>query len=278
VKTRLIKTLSACWILVMACLAILSARAQQKRPSPLALLQGRQVFSSSCAGCHGLDGRGGERAPDIAGKREVQRLSNAAVARIVNDGVPGTGMPSFHSLGPSRVQAVVLYLRSLQGRGPPEELPGNPAAGKTLFFVRAGCSDCHMVAGVGGFVGSDLTNYAAALSAQQIREAILYPEAKADPANKAVVVTTESGEKLTGIARNEDNFSLQLQTLDGVFHLFTKSELKNVEHQDRSLMPSDYGSRLSSAELDDVVSFLMNAAHTKRIPKTKVRKEEGEDE
>ena len=127
-------------------------------------------------------------------------------------------------------------------------------------------------------MGSDLTNYAAALSAQQIREAILYPEAKADPANKAVVVTTESGEKLTGIARNEDNFSLQLQTLDGVFHLFTKSELKNVEHQDRSLMPSDYGSRLSSAELDDVVSFLMNAAQTKRIPKTKVRKEEGEDE
>ncbi len=137
-----------------------------------------------------------------------------------------------------------------------------------------------MVAGAGGFIGSDLSNYAATESAQEIRDAILHPEAKADPAKKTVVVTTTSGEQLTGVARNEDNFSLQLQTLDGAFHLFTKSELKSVEHQDRSLMPSDYGSRLSRAELDDVVSYLMSIAKddlskTKRGRKS--RKPESED-
>ena len=68
-----------------------------------------------------LDGRGGERAPNIAQNREVQRLSDPELMRIVREGVPGTGMPAFHSLASSEVKAVVAYLRSLQGinKSPP---------------------------------------------------------------------------------------------------------------------------------------------------------------
>jgi cytochrome c oxidase cbb3-type subunit III len=278
VKPITIRGACICLNIFVACVSL---RAQQRAPSPAALVQGRQVFSSSCAGCHGLDGRGGERAPDIAGKREVQRLSNAVLARIVHDGVPGTGMPSFRLLGASRIQAVVLYVRSLQGRGEAGRLPGNPEAGKGLFFGKAGCAECHMVAGAGGFIGSDLSNYGATESAEEIRQAILHPEASLDPARKTTVVTTMSGEQLTGIARNEDNFSLQLQTLDGSFHLFIRTDLKSVEHQDRSLMPSDYSSRLSHAELDDVVSYLMSVAKDD-LSKTKLgrkaRKPESEEQ
>jgi cytochrome c oxidase cbb3-type subunit 3 len=278
VKPITIRGACICLNIFVACVSL---RAQQRAPSPAALVQGRQVFSSSCAGCHGLDGRGGERAPDIAGRREAQRLSNAALARIVHDGVPGTGMPAFRLLGASRIQAVVLYVRSLQGRGQAGRLPGNPEAGKGLFFGKAGCAECHMVAGAGGFIGSDLSNYGATESAEEIRQAILHPEASLDPARKTTVVTTMSGEQLTGIARNEDNFSLQLQTLDGSFHLFIRTDLKSVEHQDRSLMPSDYSSRLSHAELDDVVSYLMSVAKDD-MSKTKLgrkaRKQESEEQ
>ncbi len=274
-------TISAACICLIIFAACVNLRGQQRAPSPAALLQGRQVFSSSCAGCHGLDGRGGERAPDIASKREVQRLSNATLTRIVHDGVPATGMPSFRLLGASRIQAVVLYVRSLQGRREAGKLPGNPQAGKVLFFGKAGCAECHMAAGAGGFIGSDLSNYAATESAEEIQQAILHPEAKADPAKKTVVVTTMSGEQLTGVARNEDNFSLQLQTLDGTYHLFTKTDLKSVEHQDQSLMPSDYGSRLSRVDLDDVVSYLMSVAKTKLAgakSRHKVKKPQADDE
>ncbi len=138
-----------------------------------------------------------------------------------------------------------------------------------------------MAAGAGGFIGSDLSNYAATESAEEIQQAILHPEAKADPAKKTVVVTTMSGEQLTGVARNEDNFSLQLQTLDGTYHLFTKTDLKSVEHQDQSLMPSDYGSRLSRVDLDDVVSYLMSVAKTKLAgakSRHKVKKPQADDE
>jgi hypothetical protein len=61
---------------------------------------------------------------------------------------------------------------------------------------------------------------------------------------------------LSGLVRNEDNFSLQLQGTDGTFHLLMKSQITKVERTGRSLMPADYGTRLSSAELDDLVSYI----------------------
>src|SRR5690349_25145769 len=68
------------------------------------------IFATSCAACHGLDGRGGEVGPDIANKREIQQLSDEALLRIIQDGKPGTGMPSFRSLGVPQIQAVVRHL------------------------------------------------------------------------------------------------------------------------------------------------------------------------
>jgi cytochrome c oxidase cbb3-type subunit III len=61
--------------------------------------EGKQIFTTTCAACHGLDGGGGERGPDISHRREVQRLSDKALLQIVREGVPGTRMPAFGSLG-----------------------------------------------------------------------------------------------------------------------------------------------------------------------------------
>jgi putative heme-binding domain-containing protein len=78
------------------------------------------------------------------------------------------------------------------------------------------------------------------------------------------MVTTRDGQKFSGVLRNEDNFSLQLQALDGGFHLFLKAELENLTHQPNSLMPSDYASTLSPEELNDLVSFMISAAHARK--------------
>src|SRR5260370_35496172 len=48
---------------------------------PLAL--GRQLFENRCAGWHGLDGRGGERAPGSATRGAYQRRTGAAQARVI---------------------------------------------------------------------------------------------------------------------------------------------------------------------------------------------------
>jgi cytochrome c oxidase cbb3-type subunit III len=228
---------------------------------------GERTFASRCAGCHGLDGRGGERAPNIVQERAVQRLTDAELERIIRQGVFGTGMPAFRSLGDSEIRSVVAYLRTLQGATKTADLPGDPESGKKLFFGKPGCSACHMMAGVGGFIGSDLSGFARTHSADEIRDAIVNPNPNRDRQGQTAMATTLEGEKLIGRVRNEDNFSVQLQTLDGTFHFLSRSDLKSLEYSPQSIMPSDYKSRLSPGDLNDITSYLMEAAGPNRPAK-----------
>jgi cytochrome c oxidase cbb3-type subunit 3 len=236
-------------------------QSQQKDAKPVST-RGKQTFASTCANCHGLDGRGGERAPNIADSQKVQQLSDAQISHIIQNGIPGTGMPAFHSLARPDVQTVVTYLRSLQGTKVTLNLPGDPNRGEAVFFGKAGCSGCHMVAGRGGFIASDLSGYARSHAVEQIRSAIASPTPGNDRQARMVTATTRGGEKYVGRIRNEDNFSLQLQTLDGTFYFVDKSDLEGLSSS-QTLMPSDYGSSLSSDELNDVVSYLMRVANVK---------------
>jgi cytochrome c oxidase cbb3-type subunit 3 len=229
---------------------------------------GQQLFSSNCGGCHGLDGRGGEHGPNIATTSEVQRLGDRDILRIVRDGVSGAGMPAFRSkFDDTQLKAVLSYVRVLQGKDAAASVAGNPEKGHSLFFGKARCSECHMVDGKGGFVGPDLSDYGAEHSPDVIRNAIVNPNKNLDPRHRTVIAVTRDGQKYTGRALNEDNFSLQLQTLDGTFHFFDKSTLAHLEHEPRSIMPSNYGSMLSSGELDDLVSYIVTVARP-QTPKT----------
>jgi len=119
-----------------------------------------------------------------------------------------------------------------------------------------------MVNGTGGFMGSDLSVYARGKGAADIRVAITNPAGKLPERGRIVVATTADGQTLTGMVRNEDNFSLQLQTKDGAFHFLEKSSLRALERRTESLMPSDYATRLSAQEIDDLISYLIMSGRT----------------
>ena len=251
--------------------------AQEKRSAPA----GRQIFESTCASCHGLDGKGAERGPDISTRSQVVSLSNAEMLRILRDGIPTAGMPAFARLGQAKLSAVLRYLRMLQGRSAAEVVRGDAWKGEQLFYGNAHCSDCHMVKGQGGFLGPDLTTYGASLSAAEVRGAIVGTVGtgkEAEPRRPATDVTTRAGQALTGIVRNEDNFSLQLQVLDGTFHLLLKSEVSKIEAHTEALMPSDYSSKLSVAELDHLVAYLLTVARVGKMRKVPRRVETADDE
>jgi len=225
---------------------------------------GRKAFESVCATCHGLDGRGGERGPNIATRAAVQQLSDDETLHVLRSGIPAAGMPAFSALGVPKIKAVMAYLRILQGGGKAASISGDAQRGKLLFFGKAGCAKCHMINGSGGFIGADLSSYGSNGSAEEIRAAIIDPNKDLNPRERTVLVTTREGRRFTGVARNEDNFSLQLQSLDGTFHLFSKADLDQLEFLPKSLMPSDYGSVLSSGQIDDLVSFLVRTARATR--------------
>lgn len=227
---------------------------------------GRRTFNSTCAGCHGLDGRGSDRAPNIASGTKIQHLTDAQASSIIANGIPGTGMPAFRTLSEPQVRALVRYLRALRGRYKAGIVPGDAARGKQIFFGKGECSACHTISGEGGFLGPDLSAYGNDLSANAILDAIVRSERIEAAGFRSAVLTTRDGKRLEGVIRNEDNFSVQLQDKDGTFHFFQKSDVQNLEHLGRSLMPTNYRDRLSPAELNGLVSYVMTAGSSLRGP------------
>jgi len=237
---------------------------------------GRSTFNSSCAGCHGLDGRGSDKGANISAGSTVQHLSDAQISRIISNGVPGTGMPAFHSLNERQVRAVVGYLRSLQGKVEGRTLPGDAKRGKEIFFGKGGCSTCHTISGQGGFLGADLSDHGATASAQAILEEIVRSPRVPSPGYRTALLTTANGDQFEGVIRNEDNFSVQLQTEDGSFHFLTKTELRNFEHLNSSLMPGNYRELLSDGELNDLVSYLMATSATSKALTPRKKEDDAE--
>jgi cytochrome c oxidase cbb3-type subunit III len=220
-------------------------------------LRGKSVFEVKCATCHGLDGLGGEHAPDIIRRAGAKALTDEALLNVIHDGIPEEGMPGFPSIGQEEAHALVAYLRLLQGGSAGNSVPGDPARGHDLFVGKAECSTCHRIAGRGQFVTGDVAGFARDHPADEIRDAILKPAG--EPQETATAVTRD-GRKFSGKIRNEDGASMQLQDGDGRFFLLMKSSLVSIQRKPEDPMPADYGQRLGSTELDDLVAFILREA------------------
>jgi len=197
----------------------------------------------------------------------VHGSTDADILRTITQGVPGTEMPA-NNFEDSETLAIIAYLRSLSPASKPA-VPGDRAKGEQIFFGKGNCSVCHMVRGQGGGLGPDLSRVGAARSAAYLIASVREPSAElsdgmVDPNNHyvdalvydTVTVVTREGQRITGVAKNEDTFSIQLLDTNQQLHLLLKSELQSAAHERKSLMPAYTGEMLSDAELRDLVAYL----------------------
>ena len=174
-------------------------------------------------------------------------------------------MPPFAGLGAAKLSDILTYLRSLQGKRRVPAVVGSAEKGKEVFSGKGRCSDCHIVRGSGGFLGPDLSDYGASHSADEIRNAIVSADKRPGIHKGLTKATTRNGRQISGLVRNEDDFSVQLQAQDGAFYSLEKSDLSELIFDSAPLMPDNYGSKLSKAELDQLVGYLLSVADaTKR--------------
>ena len=123
-------------------------------PSPGTIAEGRNLFQTSCASCHGMDAQGTPQAPSLVG------VGAAAVYFQVSTGrMPGKEIGAEMDRKPPvfndrQTRAIAAYIQSLGG-GP--EIPSaaqvsargaNLALGQSLFITN--CAQCHNFAGAGG--------------------------------------------------------------------------------------------------------------------------------
>ena len=217
------------------------------------LSAGQRIFDAQCAWCHGNGGEGGT-GPNLHGRlRHATTLTS--VVDIITAGIPGTDMPAFRSpLTERSIRQTATYVMSLS-RSTARPGPGNAERGAALYQSN-GCGSCHVVEGRGGILGPELTAIGGRRGAVYLREAIVKPAAAHPPGFLVVRAVPHSGPEVRGIRVNEDVFWVQIRDAGGTVHSLQKSELARLDRElDGTLMPS-YESRLSAAQLDDVVAYL----------------------
>jgi putative heme-binding domain-containing protein len=163
--------------------------------------------------------------------------------------MPRLGMPD------ETVWQVVAYVRSLSRSARKINVPGNPLRGKQLFLGKGDCNRCHMVDGVGGRLGPDLSEIGWLRSTRHLKSSVLNPDNDIDRRYLSVRVLTKGGQAIQGVPLNEDSFSIQLMDLQENLHSLWKRDLDEVRQEERSWMPS-YQGTFSDSELDDLVSYL----------------------
>jgi putative heme-binding domain-containing protein len=228
---------------------------------------GQRIYRARCARCHGLQGLGGE-GPALARPYLRYARDDETLVSVVQDGIPGTGMPPGGWLSDLEARQVAAYVRTL-GRGALAQSPGgDPARGEQLYRRKGACATCHGDNGTGNEFGPALTTVGARRSAEFIRESIVDPASTLPQGLNGllafgfreylpVTAVEPAGSEVRGHRINETSFAILVRDQSGVLHSFHKTELVELTKQfGQSLMPS-YRDLLSDAELNDLVAYLI---------------------
>src|SRR5262245_42021051 len=131
--------------------AVLGSEAALALPKrELDVAEGRTLYESNCASCHGQIGKGdgklaatlNPRPPAIGTASVMSPITPAMTFRKISVGVSGTAMPAFEaSLTPEQRWNIVMYLGTLQHPA------GEVAQGEGLYIQS--CVSCHGATGSG---------------------------------------------------------------------------------------------------------------------------------
>ena len=248
----------------LAAFAILGAAAAAGQPQPrptknplegnqLAISNGGAMFRNRCAGCHGPDARG-YLGPDLTAVWESGR-SDDKIFDVVRRGVPGTEMPpSDPQRVPDRdIWQTLAYLKTKTAVAP-AAATGDPGNGERIF--RANCSSCHMVDGRGGQLGPDLSRIGSGRPRAGLLAKLRGASDVVRPGYEAVTIVTREGDRIRGVKKNEDEFSIQVMDTRERLQGFVKANLTQLTIEKQSLMPVYGPDRLNDRDADDLLRYL----------------------
>jgi cytochrome c oxidase cbb3-type subunit III len=160
---------------------------EAEQVAPDKVLEFAVLYRTNCAGCHGIDGRGGA-ALDLANPVYLAVADDRVIRRATAAGVPGTSMPAFASaaggmLTDEQIDAIVKGMRTRWANPsavagvslPPYADPssGDAARGGAAFATY--CAQCHGQRGEGAASRGSIVegSYLALVSNQGLRTTII---------------------------------------------------------------------------------------------------------
>jgi len=144
------------------------------------------LYAKNCAGCHGVDGKGGASIA-LADPIYLSIADDSVVRRVAVSGVAGTSMPAFAKsaggmLTEQQIDIIVKGIRerwskpgALSGANVPPYAasPGDASRGAAVYATY--CSSCHGTAGTGGSKASSIVDgtFLALVSDQYLRTVVI---------------------------------------------------------------------------------------------------------
>jgi len=223
---------SSAWVFLLASSALLA----QHEYAATDIENGGRQYTNNCVYCHGPEG---DQIPGInllRGKfRRAQ--SDDDIARIIREGIPGTGMPA-QNMNEGNARTIVAYLRSAAAVPVGTVAGGNVVRGKAIFEGKGGCIACHRAGGNGSRTGPDLSDIGALRRAVALEQSLIDPGAAVLPQNRFARVVTKDGTTVTGRLMNQDTFTLQLIDAQDRLRSFALADLRQHSVVTTSSMPS----------------------------------------
>jgi mono/diheme cytochrome c family protein len=228
-----------------------------------AALRGKTIYIAECITCHGTRARGGERGPDLV--RSLVTLHDRYGSTI------GPYLAKGHPEGkPPLTEAQVVdlshFLHQQVGdtlrTGPYNSvlniLVGDAREGKAFFDGPGRCSQCHSTTG-------DLAHIASKYDPPVLQLKVVFPQTAAFGRKRGasnsrqpvtVTVTTPSGETVTGVLDQIDDFNVSLHDQSGVYHSFERTPGLKVEKHDPYAAHEALLDQYTDKDIHDVVAYL----------------------
>jgi putative heme-binding domain-containing protein len=129
---------------------------------------------------------------------------------------------------------------------------GNASAGRAVFNKI--CAQCHTLFDSGGKVGPDITG-ANRTDLNYLLETILDPNAVIPNEYRTTEIETKDGRSLTGIAKQQDDKTVTLQTANEILKV-PRNEIASQRQTELSMMPEGLLAPLSDQEVRDLIYYL----------------------
>jgi mono/diheme cytochrome c family protein len=257
-----------------------TAAAQTKAPRPRNLIdqagandkqvvdeeaaaRGKTVYIAQCITCHGAKARGGERGADLV--RSLVVLHDRYGSTI--GPFLAKGHPPGKSIALTENQTVDLshFLHQQVGNtlrtGPYNSvlnvLVGDPKEGKAFFNGAGKCAQCHSTTG-------DFAHIASKYEPPVLQLKVVFPQTAAFGRRSAsnsrkpvtVTVTTASGESVTGVLDEIDDFNVSLRDDSGHYRSFQRAPGLKVEKHDPYAAHVALLDEYTDKDIHDVVAYL----------------------
>jgi mono/diheme cytochrome c family protein len=232
--------------------------------------KGKTTWAAECINCHGTQARGTDNGPNLTRSLVVLRdRYGSELGPFLKKGHKMQSGGSATALADDQIVNLAHFLRQRVNdsfRGSPlfqaqNVLTGEAKAGEAYFKGEGKCATCHTatalnLAGIGG-----------RLEPIDIQQRFLFPgggrggaRGRGGPASSAsavkVTVTPASGESVTGVLLQMDDFNVSLRDASGAYRTFKRGPGIKIVKDDPLAAHHALLDTITDKQMHDVVAYL----------------------